>query len=123
MEPELVERVRALCDRAGLKGRPREVVELRLQGREEVEIAAELGIAVATVYVHSHTARKKLSGVEPEWTEREFYRFLLAECLRGPRVSSPGTPLYRVLPGGGGERVRVSGGPLVAVDDLLGRRF
>ena len=108
-----LEQVLKLCDRAGLKGRPRQVVELRLQGREEAEIAVELGIAVATVYVHSHNARKKLAAVEPEWTEREFYRFLLEECLRGPRTISRRR---------GGFHQRPGAARLVAVEDLCGKR-
>lgn len=111
-----------LCERARLRGRPREVLELLGTGLEPEEVAERLGIAVATVYVHSRTARAKLRQAALRHEEFEFHRFILHEAIGGPAVSNPKEGLYRVTGPGMGERVRVNAGPLVTVADLQGGR-
>jgi hypothetical protein len=108
-----------MCERAGIRGQQRRVLELLAVGMDAEGVAAELGMAVKTVAVHLHRARKKLLKKRDEYEERDFHRFVLTEGVPGHRPHNPRTPEYRKLPGGGGERVQLRAGPLVSVDDMM----
>lgn len=76
-------------------------------------------MAVGTVHVHADRARKKLSEAEARWGEREFHRFVLHEAVPGPtRKGEELVTLFCTQVPRYGERVRVSGMPVVTVDEL-----
>ena len=109
-----------ICERAGVRGRAREVLLLLAEGLDAAAVAERLEIAVATVHVHAHRARVRIARVQAQHEEVELHRFILDEALPGPVPSDPPHGLYRVTGPGQGERVRLRGA-LVTVDDLSGR--
>lgn len=113
------ELMRELCERAGVRGRRREVLVLLAAGMAPVEVGAHLGMAVGTVYAHKHEGWRRIAAAKARWDEREFHRFVLSEGILGPAVSKPKPGLYRNLPDGGGERISLHAGPLVTVEDLV----
>lgn len=107
-----------LCERAGVRGRRREVLVRLAEGKSPTEVGAELGMAVATVYVHKHAGWKRVAAQRERQAEVELLRFLLHEAIPGPVPADPKPALYRSLPGGGGERVRLHA-EVVTVEDLV----
>src|SRR5437016_4966638 len=114
-----VEIIGRVCEEARVRGRGRQVLELLAQEVAPAEVAERLGIAVATVHVHAHRAKLKIARSRARDELRELYRFLLEEGMKGPLPSNPAPGLYRVTGPGEGERVRVSGGPMVTVEELM----
>ena len=116
VDPEVME---ALCMRAGVRGRAKEVLVLLGQGLTAKAVAERLGVAVSTVNVNAHRARKKLAEAQARWSELEFHRFVLHEAVPGPtRAGEPPVALFCTQGPRYGERVKVSGMPLTTVDDL-----
>ena len=116
LDPEVLE---TLCERAGLRGRVREVLTLLAAGLPPDEVAQRLEIATATVHVHLHRARRKIAAARCRDDRRELCRFLLEEAIPGPRPSNPPLGLYPASGPSRGERARLHGGRLVHVQDLL----
>jgi len=111
------ELMRELCERAGVRGRRREVLVLLAGGMSPVEVGAQLGLAVGTVYAHKHEGWRRIAAAEAGRVEWEFHRFVLTEAVVGPAVSNPKLGLYRRLPCGGGERVWLHA-QVVTLDDF-----
>jgi len=109
-----------VCELAGVRGRPREVLVLIASGVSSEEIAERLGIALGSVHVYAHRGRAKIVAAQEKWDELEFHRFVLREGMVGPAVSNPATPLFRVTGPGYGERVRLHP-KFVTEDDLVVR--
>ena len=116
LDPDVVE---AACDRARVHGRARQVLQLLAEELPADEVARRLEISTATVHVYVHRARKKFAEIRHVDERRDLCRFLLDEAMLGPRASSPPHALYRTAGPDRGERVRLRGGRLVDVDDLL----
>jgi len=117
IEPELVVE---LCERAGVRGRPRQVLELLAADVPSEDIARQLEIAPASVHVYAHRARTRIARAQARWAEWDLHRFVLREAILGPAVSNPREALYRELGPGQGERVRLHG--LIVVEEDLRRR-